>query len=452
MAPVRQNGISFEDAPFFPIHKKVAVGTFMGQVCDGYVLGIVGIALTYATGPLGLDGYWMGLVGAGALFGILLGSLLTGIVIDRLGRRAAYAFVTAFTLILSVGQFFISDPKLLVAARFLLGMCVGADYTVGVALLSEWTPEKIRTKMMSWLMAAWIFGYIISYFTGLLIASVGGDMGENGWRWIISSSAIIALVTLIVRLGTPESPAFLVSKKRVDEALVLVHKHLGTNYALPVEKEKGKSASFFRLFSPELWRNTLTSGTFFLCQVLPFFAISIFLPVVVKGLHLGNPNASGMIYNGSMMLGVLIGIMIADKISRRGFLLWTFYGAAAILTVMTAWQSMPPALGIVLLGAFATVLSISIVAEWLYPPELFPTELRGSGVGLTIAISRIGAGMGTWMLPVVMEQSGVTVTLGCCIATLVIGGLVCQFLAPETSPKFIKRMSAASTSVGYVKG
>ena len=449
MAPVGQNGISFEDAPFSSIHKKVAVGTFMGQICDGYVLGIVGIALTYATAALGLNGYWMGLVGAGALFGILFGSLLTGIIIDRLGRRAMYAFVAAFTLVLSVGQFFISDPKLLVAARFLLGMCVGADYTVGVALLSEWTPERIRTKMMSWLMAAWIFGYILSYFTGLFIASVGGDMGDNGWRWIISSSAVLALVTLMVRLGTPESPAYLVSKKRVGDALNLVHKHLGTNYALPVEKEKGTSASFFRLFSPELWRNTLTSGTFFLCQVLPFFAISIFLPVIVKGLHLGNPNASGMIYNGCMMLGVLIGIMIADKISRRSFLLWTFYGAAAILTVMTIWQSMPPTLGIVLLAAFATVLSISIVAEWLYPPELFPTELRGSGVGLTIAVSRIGAGMGTWMLPVVMEQYGVTVTLGCCIATLVIGGLVCQMLAPETSPEFMGRKAAPMGSVAY---
>ncbi|WP_319543468.1 MFS transporter [uncultured Pseudodesulfovibrio sp.] len=445
MAQIGQKGMSFEDAPFSPIHKKVAVGTFMGQICDGYVLGIVGIALTYATVPLGLDGFWMGLVGAGALFGILLGSLLTGIIIDRMGRKTAYAFVAIFTLVLSVVQFFLSDPTVLVAVRFLLGMCVGADYTVGVALLSEWTPEKIRTKMMSWLMAAWTFGYIISYFAGLLIASSGG-LGENGWRWIISSSAILALITLIVRLGTPESPAWMVAKKRTGEALSLIHKHLGANYALPTVQKKVKSASFFRLFSPELWRNTLTSSTFFLCQVLPFFAISIFLPVVVKGLNIGNPHASGMMYNGFTMVGVLIGILIADKISRRAFLLWTFYGAAAILTVMTVWQSMPATLAFILLGAFSTVLAVSIVAEWLYPPELFPTELRGSGVGLTIAASRIGAGMGTWMLPVVMEQYGVTVTLTCCIATLLIGGVVCQLLAPETSPKFVSRKAASETA------
>ena len=434
MAPNGRNSISFEDAPFSPIHKKIAIGTFMGQVCDGYVLGIVGIALTYATGALGLNGFWMGLVGAGALFGILLGSLLTGIVIDRLGRRAAYAFVAIFSLVLSVAQFFISDPKLLVAVRFLLGMCVGADYTVGVALLSEWTPERIRTKMMSWLMAAWTFGYIISYFAGFFIASMG-DLGDNGWRWIISSSAVLAFITLIVRLGTPESPSWMMAKKGSDAALRLVHEFIGKEYTLPVVDKNVKSASFFRLFSPELWRNTVTSCTFFLCQVLPFFAISIFLPVVVKGLNIANPHASGMLYNGFTMVGVLIGILIADKISRRAFLLWTFYGAAAVLTLMTVWQDMPAGLALILLGTFSTVLAISIVAEWLYPPELFPTELRGSGIGLTIAVSRIGAGMGTWMLPVVTEQYGVTVTLLCCIASLVVGGVVCQILAPETSPE-----------------
>ncbi|MBG0788999.1 MAG: MFS transporter [Desulfovibrionaceae bacterium] len=445
MAPNGQNCISFEDAPFSPVHKKIAVGTFMGQICDGYILGIVGIALSYATGALGLDSFWMGLIGAGALFGILFGSLLTGIIIDRMGRKAAYTLVSIIILVLSVAQFFISDATILVTVRFLLGMCVGADYTVGVALLSEWTPEKIRTKMMSWLMAAWTFGYIISYFAGFFIASLG-DLGDNGWRWIISSSAAFAAITLVLRLGSPESPSWVQAKKGAGAALELIHRYIGKNYALPEVKEEAKSASFFRLFSPELWRNTVTSCTFFLCQVLPFFAISIFLPVVVEGLHISNPHASGMMYNGFTMVGVIIGILIAGKISRRAFLMWTFYGAGAILAVMTVWQGMPATMAFILLGAFSTVLAISIVAEWLYPPELFPTELRGSGVGLTIAASRIGAGMGTWMLPVVTEQYGVTVTLACCIAALVLGGVVCQLLAPETSPRFVSRKSIGAAS------
>lgn len=448
MGSPAQSATSFENAPYSSIHKKIAIGTYMGQICDGYILGIVGIALSYAVVPLGLDGFWMGLIGAGSFFGILFGSLLTGIIIDKLGRKTSYALVAIFSLFFSIIQFFLTDPTHLVIVRFLLGMCVGADYTVGVALLSEWSPKKIRTKIMSWLMAAWTFGYIISYFAGLFIASLG-SMGENGWRWISSSSAILAVATLLVRLGSPESPSWLQAQKRIDEALQLVHRHLGKGYELPSLIEEKTSSSFLRLFSPELWKNTLTSCTFFLCQVLPFFAISIFLPVVVKGLHIANPHASGMLYNGFTMIGVLIGILIADKISRRAFLLWTFYGAAAVLTVMTVWQNMPALVAFVLLATFSTVLAISIVAEWLYPPELFPTELRGSGVGLTIAASRIGAGMGTWMLPVITEQYGVSVTLSCCIATLLLGGIVCQIIAPETSPKFMSQNSGSKTAEGY---
>ncbi|MCG8532235.1 MAG: MFS transporter [Desulfovibrionales bacterium] len=448
MIAAEQSTISFEDAPFSSVHKKIAVGTFMGQACDGYILGIVGIALSYATSALELDSFWMGLIGAGALFGILLGSLCAGIIIDHIGRKLAYTFIALLSFILSIAQFFIFDPTLLVIVRFLLGMCVGADYTVGVALLSEWTPEKIRTKMMSWLMAAWTFGYIISYFAGFFIASLG-DLGANGWRWILASSAIFALMTFLARVGSPESPSWAMVKKGHAAALKLVHANLGKNYALPSKQETVESVSFFKLFSPELWRNTLTSCTFFLCQVLPFFAISLFLPVVVKGLNIANPHASGMLYNGFTMFGVFIGILIANKISRRAFLMWTFYGAAAILTLMTVWQNMPPTIALVLLGAFSTVLAISIVAEWLYPPELFPTSLRGSGVGLTIAISRIGAGMGTWMLPVITEQYGVTVTLSCCIASLFIGGVVCQLLAPETSPAFSKKTTVKNPTAAY---
>ena len=76
MSGARQ--ISFEDAPFSAIHKKITAGTFMGQISDGYTLGIVGISLNYAMEPLGLTSFWMGLIGAGSMFGIFFGSLLAG--------------------------------------------------------------------------------------------------------------------------------------------------------------------------------------------------------------------------------------------------------------------------------------------------------------------------------------------------------------------------------------
>ena len=102
--------ISFEEATPHAIHKKVATGAFLGVITDGYILGIVGIALSYAQGPLGLNSYWMGLIGAGAMLGILFGSLLMGPIADRIGRRKPFLILMALSVGLSLWQFFITDP------------------------------------------------------------------------------------------------------------------------------------------------------------------------------------------------------------------------------------------------------------------------------------------------------------------------------------------------------
>ncbi len=429
-----QQVVSFEDAPFSAVHRKVRAGAFMGMVSCGYILGIVGIALSYAAEPLGLTSFWMGVIGAGSLFGILFGSLIIGPLADSIGRRPLFASVMVVSTVLSILQIFITDPAILAIVRFLLGMTIGWDYTIGISLLSEWTPKKVRPRVMGWLLVLWTTGYVIAYVAGFVLNWIGG----LSWQIILCSSAIPGLITLFIRLGTPESPSWLARKGRNQDALAIIGKYLGSGYGLPAEPEIKPSASWFRLFSKQLRYNTLVSGVFFACQVLPFFAISIFLPMVLSDLHIENPHASGILYNVFTMLGVLIGTWLLDVISRRAFLLWTFYGAAAILIVMTLWQGMPGVIALTFLAALSLVLAISIVLEFAYPPELFPTELRASGVGLTVSISRIGAAGGTFLLPMISEHFGVYASLGGCIAALLIGGIVCHIWAPETSEKFIR--------------
>ena len=152
-------------------------------------------------------------------------------------------------------------------------------------------------------------------------------------------------------------------------------------------------------------------------------------------MNIQNPNASGVLYNVFTLIGVLVGLWIYGIATRRAYLLWTFYVSAAILTVMILWTSMSPLVALIMITAFALVLAASIVPEFSYPAELFPTELRGSGVGLTIAISRFGAGGGTFLLPIVSEQFGIHMALWCCVITLLFGGIICHMWAPETSGK-----------------
>ena len=104
--------ISFDEAPFSSVHKKIRAGSFMGMVCDGYILGIVGIALSYAAEPLGLTSFWMGLIGAAALLGIFFGSLFAGPIADRVGRKPLFLSVMFVSVLLSISPFFISDPAM----------------------------------------------------------------------------------------------------------------------------------------------------------------------------------------------------------------------------------------------------------------------------------------------------------------------------------------------------
>ena len=88
----------FEDAPIMSIHRRITAGTFMGQLSDGYTLGIVGIALSYAQGPLGLTSFWMGILAAASYAGILFGCLFAGMICDRIGRRPLYSSVMFFLI------------------------------------------------------------------------------------------------------------------------------------------------------------------------------------------------------------------------------------------------------------------------------------------------------------------------------------------------------------------
>lgn len=428
--------VSYEDAPCCAVHKKIAAGTFMGQISDGYTLGIVGIALSYAVKPLGLSSFWMGLIGAGSMFGIFFGSLIAGVVADKIGRKPLYSLTMILMILLSLSQYFLSDPAAIATVRFLLGVVIGTDYTAGIALLNEWAPARKKASYLAWLLVFWTIGYCIAYIVGFFM----DGLGDNGWRWVLCTSAVPALLGLLLRTGSPELPKWLMAKGRVQDGLDLIHRFIGASYGPAHEEEKPASASWFALFSAKQWRKTIVSGVFFFAQVLPFFSISIFLPLVLGELKITNPTATGVLYNVFTIAGVLLpGTPLVSVVTRRSFLIGTFYLSAALLVVLILWQNMPPVLGLVIVSALAVVLAISIVAEFLYPPELFPTELRASGVGLTIAISRFGAGGGTFLLPIISENFGIQAALWVCFGTLIFGGLICQMWAPETNPKFVKQ-------------
>ncbi|GAA0521556.1 MFS transporter [Saccharopolyspora subtropica] len=421
--------LAYENAPLTRFHIRVTIAGTGGQFSDGFILGIIGIVIAAATKSLGLTPLWVGLLGAATLAGLFFGAVLTGPIADRIGRRQIFAWDMLAFAVLSLAQFFVQTPGQLLVLRLLLGLVLGADYVVSKSLVTEHAPVRFRGRLTSLLAVAWAAGYVFAYLIGFLLTDQGGD----SWRFMLATSAVPALLVFGFRLGVPEAPLWLSRHGRDTEAAAVVRRHLGPNVLPPTATPATARRGMRALFSPAHRRRTAVGALFYVCQVIPFFALGTFSPQVMEALGVTSKLGAGALYNVFLLAGAIVGLLIIDKISRRLFLIGTFVVGAALLAALTAFADIGgPVVSVGLFTAFAFVLAAAVNLEFVYPPELFPTDLRASGVGIAVAASRIGSAASTFLLPLVASGYGMDVALGGCVVVLVLGALVCWAWAPET--------------------
>lgn len=422
---------SFDDAPLRPFHIRIATAGATGQFSDGYILGIIGISSTIAAPQLGLDSVWLGLVGAGSLAGLFFGSLIGGLLMDRLGRRFIMVWDMLPFAILSALQFFVQDAAQLLVLRVALGLLLGLDYVASKTFVAEFMPRKSRGTLMSVLGLAWAIGYAGAYILGYTMR----DLGPESWRWMLASSAIPALLGFAFRAGIPESPRWLVRRNRQEEARVIVNARLGDDVATP---EAGMTTDklphpYRTLFSAQWRQRTSVGCIFYICHILPYFCLSTYAPRVMNALNVSNGFTAGLIYNFLILIGAVLGMLVVERFKRRTYLVWGFLLQATLLIPLVLFHGIPPMLAVALFAAFGCLLSATDNLGFIYPPELFPTELRAAGIGLAVAASRIGAAVSTFALPIIVSNYGVQSALGICAGALVVGAFVCYFWAPETA-------------------
>ena len=137
------------------------------------------------------------------------------------------------------------------------------------------------------------------------------------------------------------------------------------------------------------------------------------------------------------MVGVLLGIVVFNHVSRRQFLVADFGLAGIALLLLAFGKSLPAVISLTLFGVFAVILSAGLVADYPYTSELFDSAVRGTGVGMVVTFSRIGAAAGTFLLPIITNAFHVQTAMGICGVILVFAASFCFGLAPETSPKIL---------------
>jgi MFS transporter, putative metabolite transport protein len=430
---------SLDDAPFSAFHRRIAIYSCGGPFCDGYILGIIAAALGPLSGEIGLTASWQGIVGAAALVGMFVGGLVFGYLTDLLGRRVMYSADLLVLIVASAAQFWVHDRISLLVLRFVLGLAVGADYPIASALLSEFAPKRQRGMLLAAMIGAWWLGYTISFIAGYALGNEG-----LSWRWMLASSAIPAALVSLLRWGTPESPRWLMSKGRTQEAQDLIQRHIGSSYGLQ-EGAPVKTAyrSIFR--GPYLGRTAFVC-VFWSCQVVPTFAIYTFAPDLLRAFGSPDPAFGAAILSLFFLAGVIPAVLLIDRIGRRPVLTIPF-AVTGVTLLLLGWLPRGSAILVeVCFILFAIFNAGSSVLQWVYPSELFPTEVRATALGFGTAVSRIGAAVGTFLFPIGLARLGVAPLMTIVAAICGIGWLVSVRFAPETRGMSLQAASAAETT------
>ncbi|MFI9271071.1 MFS transporter [Kitasatospora sp. NPDC052896] len=428
---------TIDNAPYTAFHRRLALACSGGPLLDGYILSIVGVALIGMRPELGLSTAAVSLIGAAALIGMFVGGALFGVLTDRIGREVMYTADLVVMIVCSALSFWVDGVWTLALLRFVLGMAVAADYPIATSLLAEWLPSKHRGRLLGKQIVAWYAGSVLAYVVGYLFLEFGGT---GSWRWMLASSTVLCAVFLVIRRGSPESPRWLAANGRVGEAVALVEKHLGVRVdgreLLPPRRTTARTSPFRELLTPRYRRRTLFCGLFFLCQVGPLFAMLTFGPQILSSFGMPGGTVLDTLGTGAVSLVFLIGcypaLRLIDSKGRRPTIIWSFALMIVPLALLGVWPTAPAAVALLALCAYAFLCGGPNVLDWTYPNELFPTEIRATAVGVATSVSRIGAAVGTYLLPLSLTGLGTGPTMLIAAGVTALGLAVCVLWAEET--------------------
>src|SRR5436309_781729 len=216
MADAVNAGARLDRLPISPFHYRIFWLVGAGMFFDGYDLYVAGGVLAsavqskFSTVPQNLQFISLTFVG------MTLGSLITGFVGDRLGRRFTYQINLLIFGLASLAAAFAQDMNQLIACRFVQGLGLGAEIVVGYSTLTEFVPPKSRGRWLSFMAFLVVAGFPVTALLSYLIIPAWG------WRPMFIIAGLGSLVVWYLRKSLPESPRWLESKGRTEEAEALM--------------------------------------------------------------------------------------------------------------------------------------------------------------------------------------------------------------------------------------
>ena len=272
-----------------------------------------------------------------ALWGTVVGALSAGMLGQRLGGRNALRLMAVLYIVSSLGCAVAWNWPALVIFRFIGGLGIGGSSVLAPVYIAELAPADLRGRLVGMFQINVVLGILLAYFSNYCIATLG--LGAFEWRWQLGVAAVPALLFFIMLFGIPQSPRWLATQHRIDEARSVLTLLRSSNYetelneivdSIHLERSQGDEPLFQRKFRYPIFV-AITTGVF--NQLSGINAILYYLPSIFMAA--GFSNLSGdlqAVAIGAMNLcATLLAMSLIDKLGRKTLLLIGSAGTALCL-------------------------------------------------------------------------------------------------------------------------
>ena len=415
-------------------HKRLLVGSGIGWALDAMDVGLVSFIIAALAVHWDLDKSTTSWIASIGFIGMAIGASLGGLLADKIGRRQVFAATLLLYGVATGASALAWSVGALMIFRFLVGLGLGAELPVASTLISEFSPRKVRGRMVVLLEAFWAVGWILAAVIGTFVVS----QGETGWRWGFALGAVPAVYAIYVRLGLPESVRYLETAGRHDEAEEIVRSFESAADPVKIDHSPAPAATDDDvrggIWSPALRRRTAAFWAVWFGVSLSYYGAFIWIPslLVDQGFTLVRSFTFTLIITVAQLPGYAAAGWLIEVWGRR-ITLSVFLAGSALAAVLYGFAAVPwqiIAAGCLLsffnLGAWGALYAIG--------PELYPTAIRATGTGAGAAFGRIGSIIAPLIVPPVLNFGGPSAVFGVFAAAFALA-CIAAFTLPEQRGK-----------------
>ena len=383
--------------PASRFHAKILIVAALSLLFDTLDTAVTGFVLASLRTTWHFDAKTIGVVSAIGLSGYLVGSAICGFVADHIGRKKTILFTLILYSVFSASRGLSNTVGVFAFLNFFTWFFVGAESSTVPPYLAELWPSRTRGKLVGWMMAFFGAGIALSSVWALVI------IPTLGWRWALFLTAPFALIGGVMRSVLPESPRWLIRAGRPSDAEAVmarieseVSKSSGQSLAPVIPLQSGEELPT-RLVDPsellgaEYRIVTLTLWAVWFAEYGVLYIYQIFLPTILsaEGRSIVNSFRYSVVIYSAVIPGYVLGGYVVEWLDRKYAILLSFVSITAFGTLFA--HSRSPVQIMTFAGLTVFFISLGSTAIYTYTPELYPTEIRATAMGIASAWGRVGA-------------------------------------------------------------